>query len=187
MSAKNTIGVMAVAMLAFGGQSPGLAQGGQPAPVDSPHLVLLSAEVAEVVPPGRNLIRDRQVRFRLLAAGTPPCSAERSGVSYTFLIDSDRSTKTGVSMRGFPEIGIDQRLTIRCDPQQGRFVSASGAVDAGPAAGSGAVWELSVLVPLRTLPSTAFEWVALARDASRYDRIPRSGEVGRWAVLGSSW
>lgn len=151
---------------------------------ESPFLTLLSADIEELVPPGRG----RQVVFRLRVSEPAPCDASRAGVSYAFLIDADRSTTTGARTLGFPELGIDRTLIIGCDPTSGRFTSDSGPVTTGrPFDATDTGWELSVALPFDRIPSREFRWIAVAREGSQYDRLPAVGRAGAWRVDMGFW
>lgn len=148
-----------------------------PVAQDVPYLTMLSAEIEELTPPGRG----RQVVFRIRVSQPAPCDASRAGVSYAFLIDTDRSEATGARTEGFPELGIDRTLTIRCDPTAGRFTSSAGPVTTGrPFSAADTGWELGVSIPFDRVPSREFSWIAVARDGTRYDRLPEAGQAGFW-------
>ena len=106
------------------------------------------------------------------------CGAD-ANLAYLFLIDSDRSTATGGSTRAVPELGIDWKAEIRCDPATGRFVSELGAVDVRQATADSPTI-IAVITPGGTLPTERFHWVAVARDRSRFVRLPEAGRFEAW-------
>lgn len=149
----------------------------------TPYLVLQWAEVEERIPPRSEPV----IVFRLAVDAAAPCTADRAAVSYTFLLDTDRSRTTGTVTRAFPELGIDGSVEVRCDPATGRFTSEAGAVTVASRPGATPGWELAVAVPRRLAPSLEFDWVAIAREDHRYDRVPGSGASSLWRSVEWSW
>jgi hypothetical protein len=149
----------------------------------APHLVLEYAEVEERLPPRSEPV----LVFRAVVHGAPPCSAARSNVSYTFFLDTDRTRTTGTRTKAIPEIGIERSVVIRCDFGAGRFTSASGPVTLTMLGGASPMWELAVSVPRRILPTFEFDWVAIAQEDVRFDRLPSAGEALVWRTLAWQW
>jgi hypothetical protein len=176
--ARSIIALLVAIALTNAGAPPVAAQ----AP-SAPHLVLLSADIEERLPPGSEPL----VVFRVRVNAPAPCAADRAAVSYTFLLDTDRTRTTGTVTRAFPEIGIERSVVIRCDPATGRFTSAAGPVVARQSVGPDPGWELALSVPRRVVPSQEFDWIVTAHEDTRYDRLPVSGQSMVWRIQDWQW
>lgn len=144
----------------------------------SPHLRLKAAQIIELFDGA-----PRRVAFRIELEAPPVC--DRAAPTYSFLIDADRMRSTGGLTRSFPELGIDAQIMIRCDVTAKRFVSTAGAVVVTAASGASPS-RLEVVTQLDALPSQAFYWIAVAREGSRFVRLPEAGRVEGWRTL-ESW
>jgi hypothetical protein len=146
----------------------------------SPHLTILSANIAEESFADAKPILERVATLTITVAARPACSPEGPPLSYAFLVDRDRSTRTGALTRAFSEIGIDVILEIRCDPTTGRLSSTLGDVAVQPAEESPQAHTITLTTRVRSLPSVDFYWVAMARQGRRFDRLPATGRSGAW-------
>ncbi len=119
-----------------------------------------------------------RVAFSLEFDGPASCGAA-ANPAYLFLIDSDRSMATGGRTQAVPELGIDWKVEIRCDPATGRFVSPLGAVEVR-AATADSPRIIEVITPAGVLPTERFHWVVVALDGSRFVRLPEAGKFEAW-------
>ena len=174
-----------IGLLAVTGQDSGASQDARA------HLRLRAARIVEVfdqarvapAPTGRRRseMRDgERIAFSVELDRVPSCG-DGANASYLFLIDADQSTSTGTVTRAVPELGIEQKVEIRCDSSIRRFVSTVGDV-AVRAATAGSPAALEVVVPGDVLPSERFNWVAFAHDGSTATRLPAAG-FERWQRL----
>jgi hypothetical protein len=149
---------------------------------ESPYLTILSASIAEESFAEEKPILERAATLTITVAGRPECGRDGAPLSYAFLVDADRSRRTGVATRAFPELGIDARLEVRCDPSTGRLVSTLGEVAVQPADGPAHAHTIRLTTRVGRLPSVSFHWIAMAREGRRFDRLPEDGRSGAWRI-----
>ena len=163
----------------FGSRSPGA----QTNPAPPPYLRLLAATIAEGPPFEAAALAQREVRFRLVMAGAPPCGTERSDVTYDFLLDARPWQRGGVNLAAIREIKAGARLTFSCDRARGQFAaSVPGMVTLEPLPDPAGAHALEVRTRLRELPAVEFAWVAVARERDFFTRLPESGAFGVWRI-----
>lgn len=154
----------------------------QPASTAPDYLRILNATIAEGRPFEAAAIANREVGFRIVTAAAPPCDSGRSEVAYDFLLDA-RPWQRGVTLAAIPEIKPSARLTLRCDPARGQFVSSiPGAVTLESVPQPAGAYALAVKTRLRELPAVEFRWVAVARERELFTRIPASGAFAVWRI-----
>jgi hypothetical protein len=66
-------------------------------------------------------------------------------------------------------------------------VSASGPVAASRVDAPDPGWELAVSVPRSVVASQELEWIVVAREDGRYDRLPEQGRSGVWHTVQGQW
>ena len=147
------------------------------------HLVIKAARITEHPPFDRQKIDERRVTLTLTLGGAPRCSPVKPGTVYLFLIDADRSRRTGVVARPFTEVGVDAEITIHCDAASTRFISRLGAVVVTHTKDVETPDTLELTTTVGALPSRDFSWVAVARDGRAQTRYPPAGRVGAWRIL----
>lgn len=136
------------------------------------HLRLGAAEIVEAAAPASDIV------FRMETDSPPTC-----GVSYAFLIDADKSLKTGTVTRAIPELGVDLQVEMRCDAARRTFVSDAGDVTMRPATNIGDPHVVEVTVHRETLSSLDFYWIAIAREGNHVTRLPEPGRFEAWRPL----
>jgi hypothetical protein len=147
---------------------------------EPPHLLILFANIAELPPIDSQDVANRQVVLRIQLAQTPSCT---SRTNYGFLIDADKSAATGATDPAFSNLGIDARISARCDPRTGSFVSSVGPVTITVDAVTGTAL-LEILTTVSRLPSVDFQWIAFAQEDTLFTRLPEDpNEPGAWATL----
>jgi hypothetical protein len=162
---------------------PRLHAAGAAQDAGTPHLTILSANIAEESFAEHRPILERVATLTITVAGRPTCTSASPPLSYAFLIDRDRSTTTGAATRAFSELGIDAIVDIRCNPATGALSSTLGevAVEAAEAgAASPAAHTIRLTTRVGALPSVDFHWIAMSREGRRFDRIPAAGRSGAW-------
>lgn len=150
------------------------ALGQEPAPAA---LKVVSANIDDVVPINRPIAR-REVRFSIRLASAPTCAAGSRG-EYGFLIDADKSAKSGVAIPGLEPLGVDARIVMRCDEATGRFVSPTGRVvpivdQRSPG--------LDLVTTVGQLPSVEFFWAPYAATAGQLSLIAGTRRYSTWAI-----
>jgi hypothetical protein len=158
-------------------RATGAAQGGE-----LPHLTILAANIAEESFAEAKPMLERVATLTITVAGRPACGRDGAPISYAFLVDADRSRRTGAATQAFRELGIDARLEIRCDPAGGRLVSPLGEVVVQPTEGSAQAHTIQLTTRVGRLPSVHFHWIAVAREGRRFDRLPAAGRAGAWRI-----
>jgi hypothetical protein len=147
------------------------------------HLNLLLAEIREQGDVRWGEPSSREVVFRVVVAGRPPCDARNADLEYTFLIDSDRSTATGMRVEPFGKLGLDARVSMTCDPARGAFTSRMGTVTVEPARERPGAFRVQLVTSVEKLPSLEFYWIAVARDGEALAKLPDTNDYGVWGIL----
>ena len=111
----------------------------------------------------------------------PSCGSADTGLTYGFLIDSDRDPTTGEKDVAFASLGVDARVSAECDPSTGTFFSPLGDVDVGfdPDEQSTRV---DIVTTVQLLPSVDFYWIAFAYEEPMLIRVPEAPEIATWAI-----
>jgi hypothetical protein len=144
------------------------------------YLDVLVANVQELPPIDATNVSNREVLLRIQLAEPPGC---RIAANYGFLIDADKNPATGTTDAAFLNLGIDARISARCDPRTGSFVSSVGSatVTVNPADGTAL---LEILTTVSQLPSVDFQWIAFAQENTFFTRVPDDpDDPGAWSTL----
>lgn len=145
------------------------------------HVDLLSARIHEEPPFEPSRMAQRVVVFTLSVADQPRCTEQTKDVEYAFLIDTDGRTTTGVRLAAFPELGVEAKIAMHCDPRSGRFVSRSGTVQTRPDPDRARAHLVELRARLGDLPSAGFRWIAVAKQGDVFTRVPES-RTARWLI-----
>lgn len=150
--------------------------------VPDPLPDIFDLRVANVVTVDTNRsVGAREVVFSIHLAQIPVCELEADGLTFGFLLDSDRDAGTGQTGGLFDGLGVDARVSARCDGSSGLFESPIGTVSLEPEDDGSA--DINIRTRVDRLPSTDFYWVAYATDGQRATRLPAAPEVSRWAII----
>jgi hypothetical protein len=161
-----------------------MAHGRQAVTAAPAYLQMLEARITEGPPFERAAMAKRRVTFRIVTAGRPPCSPDRAGIEYVFLLDAAPWHRKGVIVQVAPELRVHAKVAMRCDPMSGRFIAsvAPGEVTISPAPDIAGGTAIEAATTLQELPSVQFRWVALGTEGSDYVRAPEPGRSGIWRI-----
>lgn len=157
------------------------AAGGAFAQTPPPHLDILSARIREVPPIDPTDILGRTVVIELTLAGSPTCTGSSPFTVYGVLIDSDLDPNTGITNPAFDPLGVDARLTAKCDQATSAFISEAGPVIVSPP-GPGGESLLTITTTVAAMPAIEFEWIAIAVETADLTRLPEAPDPALWAI-----
>lgn len=141
------------------------------------HLDILAAAIVEVPPIDPRRAGSRVIHLSITLAGPLPCAGRTGTLAYGFLVDADENPATGATNPTFADLGVDARLSVRCDPRSGRFLSPLGPVSRFFNRATGAT-KLRIPTTLANLPSVRFRWIAYAQDGATLTRLPAAPGSG---------
>jgi hypothetical protein len=124
--------------------------------------------------------RDITVVFALDRA--PSCTAADDGLTYSILIDADMDVATGTRLQATPGLGIDRRISARCNGRTGTFESRGGTVGIALPRDGDRHHTLRIVLRRSGLPSPEFMWVALAHRGTRSLTLPDGQSPAYWAI-----
>jgi hypothetical protein len=148
-----------------------------------PHLVIIAATIEELPPIDVSDVANRQVVLRIDLAAAPRCAPGGDAAVYGFLIDADNDPATGAADAAFAKLGIDARISARCDPPTGTFLSPVGPVTIAVDLATGSA-RLEISTIVARLPSLLFQWIAFAHEGTVFTRLPEDPDSpAAWAIL----
>lgn len=134
---------------------------------------MLEAGIAEGPPFAPDRTADRAVTFRIVTAGRPSCAAGEASPRYMFLIDARPWLAGGEVLDGVPEIRLQSKIEMACDPASRQYVLSSNRAP--------------VVVSPVAAPARPASWANTrsARTISTQARASRSGKSSATTARGS--